>query len=216
MRHWRFLRTPENDINRLTEVTGVAKKKLTMIEKDWLEHRAIRDVMIFLQGHGISTLFAVRIYKEYGDKAISMVTEDPYRLANDFYGIGFFSADKVALSIGLSEISQQRMIAAIKHVLAASREQGHCYLTEQQINTGIIDLIEMNLGERWPGYLEIMKQDDQLRIRQLLKEDTEYTCYYSKTLFYDEATVAKKLKGMKGDISSDPQRIATWVRRQLA
>jgi len=210
------LRTPENDINRLTEVTGVAKKKLTMIEKDWLEHRAIRDVMIFLQGHGISTLFAVRIYKEYGDKAISMVTEDPYRLANDFYGIGFFSADKVALSIGLSEISQQRMIAAIKHVLAASREQGHCYLTEQQINTGIIDLIEMNLGERWPGYLEIMKQDDQLRIRQLLKEDTEYTCYYSKTLFYDEATVAKKLKGMKGDISSDPQRIATWVRRQLA
>ena len=71
-----------------------------MIEQAWTEHRAIRDVMMFLQGHGISTLFAVRIYKEYGDKAIAMVTEDPYRLAQDFYGIGFFSADKVALSIG--------------------------------------------------------------------------------------------------------------------
>ncbi len=152
----------ENDINRLTEVSGIAKKKLIMIEKAWTEHRAIRDVMMFLQGHGISTLFAVRIYKEYGDKAIPMVTEDPYRLANDFYGIGFFSADKVALSIGLSEDSQQRMIAAIKHVLAASREQGHCYLTEQQINTGIIELIEMNLGERLPVYLEIIKYAHQI------------------------------------------------------
>lgn len=203
----------EHDINRLTEVTGIAKKKLTMIEKAWVEHRAIRDVMIFLQGHGISTLFAVRIYKEYADKAISMVTEDPYRLANDFYGIGFFSADKVALSIGLSETSQQRMIAAIKHVLAASREQGHCFLTEEQINTGIIELIEMNLGERLPDYLEIMKQDDQLRTRQLVKEGMEYTCYYSKSLFYDEVTVAKKLKAMKGDVPSDPERISIWISR---
>ena len=91
----------------------------------------------------------------------------------------------MALSIGLSETSQQRMIAAIKHVLATSREHGHCFLTEQQINAGIIDLIEMNRGGHLLGYLEIMKQDDQLRTRQLTKENTEYTCYYSKTLFYD-------------------------------
>jgi len=203
----------ENDINRLTEVTGIAKKKLIMIKKAWVEHRAIRDVMIYLQGHGISTLFAVRIYKEYGDKSIAMVTEGSYRLANDFYGIGFFSADKVALSIGLSETSQQRMIAAIKHVLAASREQGHCFLTEEQINTGIIDLIEMNLGERLSDYLDSMKQDDQLRTRQLTKEDMKYTCYYSKTLFYNEAAVAKKLKEMKGELSSDPERVVTWISR---
>ena len=143
----------ENEIHRLTEVPGIAKKKLKIIEQAWTEHRAIREVMMFLQGHGISTLFAVRIYKEYGDKAIAMVTEDPYRLANDIYGIGFFSADKVALSIGLAENCQPRMLAAIKQVLAASREQGHCYLTEQQINTGIIELIAINLGERLKDYL---------------------------------------------------------------
>lgn len=80
----------EDDIKRLTEVPGIAKKKLKTIEDAWIEHRAIRKVMMFIQGHGISTLFAVRIYKQYGDIAISMVTEDPYRLANDFYGIGFF------------------------------------------------------------------------------------------------------------------------------
>ncbi|MBW1637421.1 MAG: recombinase RecD, partial [Deltaproteobacteria bacterium] len=98
----------ENDIDRLTEVPGIAAKKLLMIKEAWSEHRMIREVMMFLQGHGISTLFAVRIYKKYGERAIQTVSEDPYRLANDFYGIGFFSADKVALSIGLAPDSQER------------------------------------------------------------------------------------------------------------
>ena len=105
----------EGEIQRLTEISGIAQKKLEMISAAWAEHRAIRDVMMFLQSHGISTLFAVRIYKEYGDNAIPYVTEDPYRLANDFYGIGFFSADKVALSIGLAADSNERIMAAIKH-----------------------------------------------------------------------------------------------------
>ncbi|SHN92753.1 RecD-like DNA helicase YrrC [Bathymodiolus heckerae thiotrophic gill symbiont] len=201
----------ENDIKRLTEVPGIATKKLKTIEDAWTEHRAIREVMMFLQSHGISTLFAVRIYKQYGDKAIAMVTEDPYRLANDFYGIGFFSADKVALSIGLSKDSQQRMMAAIKHVLAASREQGHCYLTEQQINKGIIDLIEMNLGERLNDYLGLMKKEGQLCTRLLIKEGVETTGYYSKTLYYDETTVATILRGMHGSIASEPERIASWI-----
>jgi exodeoxyribonuclease V alpha subunit len=203
----------DKNITRLIEVPGIAKKKLIMIEEAWVEHKAIKEVMMFLQGHGISTLFAVKIYKEYGDKAISIVTENPYRLANDFYGIGFFSADKVALSIGLGEDSQQRMIAAIKHVLAASREQGHCYLTEQQIHAGIVELIDIHLGSRLLDFLEIMKQENQLRVRKLMLDDSEHACYYSKTLFYDEATVADKIKGMKGDISCDPERVARWVKR---
>ena len=201
----------ENAIHRLTEVPGIAQKKLDMIEQAWTEHRAIREVMMFLQGHGISTLFAVRIYKEYGDKAIAMVTEDPYRLANDIYGIGFFSADKVALSIGLAEDSQPRMLAAIKHVLAASREQGHCYLTEPQINTGIIELIDINLGERLKDYLGLMQQIGQLCTRHLNKDNVETIGYYSKTLFYDETAVATIVRGMKGPVASEPDRIAQWV-----
>ena len=201
----------ENEIHRLTEVPGIAKKKLEMIEQAWTEHRAIREVMMFLQGHGISTLFAVRIYKEYGDKAITMVTEDPYRLANDIYGIGFFSADKVALSIGLAENSQPRMLAAIKHVLAASREQGHCYLTESQINTGIYELIEINLGEWLNDYLGLMQQTGQLCTRRINKDNVETIGYYSKTLYYDETAVAAILRRMKGSVASDPKRIAQWV-----
>ncbi|NQY65639.1 MAG: AAA family ATPase [Alteromonadaceae bacterium] len=203
----------DHDITRLIEVPGIAKKKLVMIEQAWVEHKAIKDVMMFLQAHGISTLFAVKIYKEYGDKAIQLVTENPYRLANDFYGIGFFSADKVALSIGLGEESQQRMIAAIKHVLAASREQGHCYLSGQQIHAGIVELIDLHLGERLLEFLEIMKKENQLRVRQLIQDDIEQACYYSKTLFYDEATVADKVKAMNNQISSDPDRVGRWVKR---
>lgn len=201
----------ENDIQRLTEVPGIAKKKLATIEQAWIEHPAIREVMMFLQGHGISTLFAVKIYKQYGDKAIAMVTEDPYRLANDFYGIGFFSADKVALSIGLAIDSKQRMMAAIKHVLAASREQGHCYLTEPQINAGVVELIEINLADRLQAYLELMKREGQLCIRLLLTEGIETAGYYSKTLFYDESAVASILRGMRGAVASDPERIAHWI-----
>ena len=138
----------EKSIRRLTEVPGIAQKKLTMIRDAWAEHRAIREVMMFLQSHGISTLFAVRIFKDYGDDAIASVTEDPYRLAEDFYGIGFFSADKVALSLGLTPDSPQRIMAGIRHVLAASREAGHCYLTEAQIRDQVPELLRLEIGER--------------------------------------------------------------------
>ena len=203
----------ETDIQRLTEVPGIAQKKLKTIEAAWTEHRAIREVMMFLQGHGISTLFAVRIYKEYGDKAIPRVTEDPYRLANDFYGIGFFSADKVALSMGLAKYSPQRLMAAIKHVLAASREQGHCYLTEPQIHSGIVDLIDMNLGEQLGDYLNLMKRDSQLCTRLLNEASIETLGYYSKTLFYDETAVATILRGMSEPVVSEPNRISQWISR---
>ena len=203
----------ESDIARLTEVDGIARKKLCMIEQAWTEHRAIRDVMMFLQGHGISTLFAVRIYKEYGDESIDKVNEDPYRLASDIYGIGFFSADKVALSLGLAPDSPQRMTAAIRQVLAASRDQGHCFLTKSQIHEGIVELIELDPGPALAELLAQMQCDNQLRVRPLTREGELTDCYYSKTLYYDEAAVAERLKSMQGDIPLDRERVADWIRR---
>ena len=114
--------------------------------------------MMFLQSHGISTLFAVRIYKTYGDNAIDLVTEDPYRLAVDIYGIGFFSADRIALSFGLAPDSPLRIVAAVRHILANSRQFGHCYLTESQIQTEVAELLELELGERLPLLLAEMEQ----------------------------------------------------------
>ena len=204
----------ESNIHRLTDVPGIASKKLSMIESAWTEHKAIRDVMMFLQHHGISTLFAVKIYKKYNNDAIKIVTDNPYQLANDFYGIGFFSADKVALSLGLSLTSQQRITAAIKHVLAASREQGHCYLTLPQINAGIHELIEIHLGEQLLEHLSKMEDDHQLKTRTLPNTQSNHPDqigYYSKTLFYDEENVAKKIIAMKGNITLDTERVTTWI-----
>ncbi|MBT7444782.1 MAG: AAA family ATPase [Methylococcales bacterium] len=202
----------ESDIERLVEVPGIASRKLASIELAWTEHKAIRDVMMFLQGHGISTLFAVKIYKEYKDNSIAYVLEDPYRLASDFYGIGFFSADKVALSIGLALDSPQRVTAAIRHVLAGSREHGHCYLTESQIQKGVNQLLEMDFTAVIPDYLQTMEQQYQLKTRLLANtEGIDELCYYSKTLYYDEETVAEKLKGFKGTIDVDHTRVANWV-----
>ena len=203
----------ENDIDQLTDVAGIADRKLATIRVAWSEHCAIRDVMMFLQGHGISTLFAVRIYKSYGDKAIQFVSEDPYRLANDFYGIGFFSADKIALSLGFAKDSPQRMVAAIKHVLAASREHGHCYLSLPQILQGVKDLIQLDLGDRLPAELAQMKATDQLRSRYLQTDDEISECFYSKSLYYDEASVAASLLHKNKPVEQDAARIASWTER---
>ncbi len=194
----------EGDIRRLTEVPGIAEKKLVMISEAWSAHRAIRDVMMFLQSHGISTLFAVRIYKEYGDDAIAVVTEDPYRLARDIYGIGFFSADKVALSIGLARDSRRRIVAGIGHSLSASREFGHCYLTESQILDQVNDLLALDVSDRVPDILRKMEADGLLMVRQKNVDAREsYRCYYSRTLFFDEQYVARKIAGMDGSVALD-------------
>jgi exodeoxyribonuclease V alpha subunit len=202
----------EHDIGRLLEVPGIARKKLRMIEEAWREHRVVREVMMFLQGHGISTLFAVRIYKKYGDQAIRIVSEDPYRLANDFYGIGFFSADRVALSLGLAEDSEQRITAAVRHVLAAGREQGHCYLISTQITTEVGNLLGFNPENRLADILHRMESENQLKVRLLPAPDgTEQSCYYSKSLYYDEDYVAVKIRGMAHPFSIDGLAAGRWI-----
>ena len=204
----------ETQIDALTEVPGIAQKKLETISAAWTEHRAIRKVMMFLQSHGISTLFAVRIYKEYGDDAISYVNEDPYRLANDFYGIGFFSADKVALSIGLDRNSPQRIMAGIKHVLAASRELGHCYLTQSQIKVQVEELLELDLGDHLPRFLKEMEAAGLLMARQItVPGKGREQCYYSKALYFDELYVAKKVSKSNNFPKVDQRPVDNWINR---
>ena len=203
----------EKDIDRLIEVPGIARKKLVMIKEAWHEHRMVREVMMFLQGHGISTLFAVRIYKKYGEQAIEIVTRDPYRLAGDFYGIGFFSADKVALSIGLARDSQERIMAAVRHVLGASREQGHCYLTVSQIVEEVDKLLEFQAGELLLEILVRMKKENHLRVRVLdSAREGEQLCYYSKSLYYDEEYVARKIGSMILAPELECKSLSVWIK----
>jgi exodeoxyribonuclease V alpha subunit len=169
--------------------------------------------MMFLQSHGISTLFAVRIYQQYGNDAIAMVTEAPYRLASAFYGIGFFSADKVALSIGLASDSPQRIAAGIRHVLAASREFGHCYLTASQIRDQVKDLLGLDLTDRLELLLAEMEHDSQLKVRRLATDDgTVEPCYYARSLYYDEQYVARWAGRMNTPVPVERERVARWIQ----
>ena len=99
------LRVIEEEPQRLREVLGVGKHRVALIEKAWKEQKAIKEVMVFLQGHNVSTSHAVKIYKTYGDASIDVVRHDPYRLARDIYGIGFLTADKIARELGLAQDS---------------------------------------------------------------------------------------------------------------
>jgi len=220
VRHFgeRTLKVFEEDINQLAEVPGIAEKKLAMIKAAWIEHRAIREVMMFLQSHGISTLFAVRIFKQYGERSIALVEENPYRLARDFYGIGFFSADRVALSLGFAPDSDVRVRAAIRHVLSAAREFGHCYLVLEQIIAQVEELLALQLHEAIPEHLATMAQENQLKIRVLPSGDnTEPAlCYYAKSLYYDEEYVASRIAGATGYRGVDGDRVRDWVHRYTA
>jgi exodeoxyribonuclease V alpha subunit len=114
---------------RLIEVDGLGPKRTERITKAWAEQKAIKEVMIFLQGVGVSTSLAVRIYKKYGDSAIGTVQHEPYRLAADVWGIGFKTADTIAAAVGIARDSPERIKAGLAYTLSeAADDDGHCYL----------------------------------------------------------------------------------------
>ena len=118
----------EDEPGRLIEVDGLGPKRTAMIAAAWAEQKAIKEVMIFLQGVGVSTSLAVRIYKKYGDASISVVRHEPYRLAADVWGIGFKTADTIAAAVGIAADSPERIKAGLAYTLSEAADDGHCYL----------------------------------------------------------------------------------------
>jgi exodeoxyribonuclease V alpha subunit len=125
----------EKNIYRLLEVEGIGEKKLEMIKKGWAEQQGIKNVMLFLQSYGISTAYSLKIYKTYGNSAPEIIKQNPYRLINDVYGIGFKIADQIGRKLGIEEKSPMRIKAGILFVLNDISKNGHTYCPE-------IDLIE--------------------------------------------------------------------------
>jgi exodeoxyribonuclease V alpha subunit len=117
----------ETGSERLQEVEGIGRKRIVMIRKAWDEQKEAREVMIFLQGHEISSSYAVKIYRQYGRDSIRVVRENPYRLARDIFGIGFLTADKIAEKLGIPRESSMRAEAGILHVLGQLSGDGHVY-----------------------------------------------------------------------------------------
>ena len=117
----------ESTPDRLQTVPGIGKKRVGMIKAAWIEQKEIRQVMLFLQGHGVSAAYATKIFKQYGNDAISVVTENPYRLATDIFGIGFITADRIAEKLGFEKDSELRAQAGTLYVLHQLSDEGHVY-----------------------------------------------------------------------------------------
>ena len=118
----------EHNITRLSEVEGIGKKRIEMIGKAWGEQKQVRSVMLFLQSHGVSTAYAAKIFKTYGQESIHIVKENPYRLARDIFGIGFVTADSIAGKLGVEKYAPQRIEAGLEYMLHKMADHGHvCY-----------------------------------------------------------------------------------------
>ncbi len=117
----------EQTPDRLSEAEGVGPKRVAMIRRGWAEQKQIKEVMLFLQSHGVSTSLAVKIYKAYGDGAVGVVQNEPYRLARDIYGIGFLTADKIARAIGIQPDDPSRIEAGVRYVLGQFGDDGHVF-----------------------------------------------------------------------------------------
>ncbi|MFD6935635.1 ATP-dependent RecD-like DNA helicase [Streptomyces goshikiensis] len=136
----------ESEPKRLIEVPGLGPKRTRMIGAAWEEQKAIKEVMVFLQGVGVSTSIAVRIYKKYGDASISVVRNQPYRLAADVWGIGFLTADRIAQAVGIPHDSPERVKAGLQYALSQSTDQGHCFLPEERLIADGVKLLQVDTG----------------------------------------------------------------------
>ncbi|MFG1805998.1 ATP-dependent RecD-like DNA helicase [Streptomyces sp. NPDC049040] len=136
----------EGEPKRLIEVPGLGPKRTKLIAAAWEEQKAIKEVMVFLQGVGVSTSIAVRIYKGYGDASISVVKNQPYRLAAEVWGIGFLTADRIAQAVGIPHDSPERVKAGLQYALSQATDNGNCYLPQERLIADAVKLLQVDTG----------------------------------------------------------------------
>lgn len=149
----------DTEPERLIEVPGVGKKRVALVKRAWEEQRAIKEVMIFLQGHGVSTSLATKIYKRYGDDAIETVQRNPYQLAEDIFGIGFLTADKIARALGIAPDAPQRIAAGVEYALNQATDDGHVYLPSPELLRQAGELLDVPPEQIAAGLLRLKGAD---------------------------------------------------------
>lgn len=173
---------------RLTEIEGIGEKKADMIAKSFAEQSDIKEIMMFLQGHEISTSFAVKIFKQYGKNTISVIGENPYRLSEDIYGIGFKLADKIASSLGVERNSPFRISSGIKYTLAEYAASGHTYVPYHMLLNSAAKLLEID-PEHAEDEIRNMAFTDKIHIETINNEKVVYYVPYHMA----EVIVCKEL-----------------------
>lgn len=208
------LRVIDETPARLVEVPGVGPKRVEMIEAAWREQRAIREVMLFLQDHEISTGLAVKIYRQYGDESVGIVRQDPYRLARDISGIGFITADRIAHNLGLPLDSPARAAAGVTYVLHQHADDGHVYVPQSALIDAAASLLEVPATLPANALAELQQQED-IRVEELARRthgtDQDTSTYQVATpqpLFVEEERAVYLMPFYYGEIG-----VASRLRR---
>jgi len=210
----------EQEVEKLTEVDGIGRKRIEMIKKAWADQKEIRQVMIFLQSHGVSSAYATKIFKTYGNESIEVVQENPYRLATDIFGIGFLTADRIAEKLGFAKDSELRAEAGILYVLHQLADEGHVYYPFQPLVNKCQEILEVD-QEILSRALTSLNAEKKIVIDDLQEKESkaDYQAVYLAKFHLSETNIAARLKALINAPKSirpiDPDKALKWVQKQL-
>jgi exodeoxyribonuclease V alpha subunit len=207
----------EKKPERLSEVGGIGPKRISMIRKAWEEQKEIKEIMIFLQGHGVSAAYSAKIYKQYGNQSIEIVKENPYRLAHDIYGTGFITADKIAQHLGIDRNSVIRAKAGLIYVLNQLTEEGHVYYPENQLIHKAKEILHVDEEIIFQAIKELSKE------KEIFLEDLDpegnLRAVFLVPFYLAETGVAQRLINLKESTSNirpiHPEKAIEWVQQKL-
>ena len=203
---------------RLLEVEGLGQKRIDLIISCWSQQRSIRDVMIFLQSHGISPAYAQKVYKTYGDKSIAKVQENPFNLARDIFGIGFKTADAIAQKMGIAKDSPGRIDAGIEQMLVDARDDGNACLPFTELSKLAVEALEAPenlIEERLPALLK----EGRIEVGEMVYEGTLQKFVWLKPLFLSEIGICRQLIRIREAPCLlrpiDTDKAIVWVQQKL-
>jgi exodeoxyribonuclease V alpha subunit len=213
----------EDDTGRLAEVEGIGKKRVAMIEKAWEDQREIRDVMIFLQTHGVGPGYAAKIFKRYGNRSIQVLRQNPFRLAGEIFGVGFLTADRIAEKLGFSKSSAMRIESGILYVLNQLAEDGHVFYPYPALVDKCREILEVEQDDV-RNALGTIALEKKIVIEDLNETvdtgEEEDKAVYLATFHFCETRIAelinKLAKTAKSIRTVDPVKATEWVQNQLA
>jgi len=213
----------EDQTERLAEVEGIGKKRIKMIRQAWDDQKEIRVVMLFLQSHGISSAYASRIYKHYGDRSIGIVRENPYRLAMDIFGIGFITADKIAEQLGFSKDSSLRAEAGILFILNQLADDGHVYYPYEPLMEKCREVLHIDRGITEKA-LEGLIASGKIATETLNKRTQDVTqnnqAIYLAKFYFCEKRIAERIKLLfstpKALRPIEVEKAVEWVQNELS
>ena len=194
----------ETDISRLQEVDGIGKKRIKMIRDSWERQKEIKNVMLFLQDHGVSTSFAAKIYRQYGNESLDKMKENPFQMADDIWGIGFKTADGIAQKLGFAKEAYVRLRSGIMYTLSNLADEGHVFAYQEQLIAKAAELLEAEESSI------VMTLDQMIADKDLICETVDYKtdqaemkAIYLPAFYYAEAGVAGKLKRLAQSPATD-------------